>query len=191
MACYQFGESPKLSVYLYSIIAGPYELVECDQPEIREYKVPLRIFSRKSIKRYAERKKDIYYHVTKCGIDFYENLFSTAYPFSKLDQVFIPDYNMGAMENVGCIIYRDDYIEREESFSTYKEQWIINTFLHEISHMWFGNLVTMKWWDGLWLNESFANYVSYICMDEAPGLEEYKLSWSIFLVESFWGLKED
>ena len=81
---------------------------------------------------------------------------------------------MGAMENVGCVIYRDDYIQRDELFSSYKEQWIVNTFLHEISHMWFGNLVTMKWWDGLWLNESFANYVSYLCLDEAPGLEKYK-----------------
>ena len=110
VACYQFGESPKLSVYLYSIIAGPYELVKSEKPDIVNYRVPLRIFSRKSIKKYAEKAKDVYYHVTKCGIDFYEELFSTAYPFSKLDQVFIPDYNMGAMENVGCVIYRDDYI---------------------------------------------------------------------------------
>jgi aminopeptidase N len=95
------------------------------------------------------------------------------------------------MENVGCVIYRDDYVQRDELFSTYKRQAILNTFLHEISHMWFGNLVTMKWWDDLWLNESFANYVSYICLDEAPGLEEYKDAWSIFLDESFWGLGED
>ena len=67
------------------------------------------------------RKRDAYYHVTKCGIDFYEGLFSTPYPFSKLDQVFIPDYNMGAMENVGCVIYRDEYIERDEAFSKYKQ----------------------------------------------------------------------
>ena len=125
--------------------------------------------------------KDEYFNVTKCGIDFYEKLFSTPYPFDKLDQVFVPDYNMGAMENVGCVIYRDDYVQREEIFSSYKKQGIMNTFLHEISHMWFGNLVTMNWWDDLWLNESFANYVSYICLDEAPGLEIYKDAWNIFL----------
>lgn len=128
---------------------------------------------------------------TKSGIDFYEEFFSTPYPFAKLDQVFVPDYNMGAMENVGCVIYNDIMVERDEIFSGVKKERIFNVFLHEISHMWFGNLVTMEWWDDLWLNESFANFVSYICLDEAPGLEQYKSAWSIFLRESFWGLKED
>ena len=98
---------------------------------------------------------------------------------------------MGAMENVGIVVYRDDYIQRDELFSESKKTCIANTFLHEISHMWFGNLVTMQWWDDLWLNESFANYISYVCLDEAPGLERYKNVWSIFLDESFWGLGED
>lgn len=98
---------------------------------------------------------------------------------------------MGAMENVGCVIYRDQYVERDELFSWTRKQAILNVFLHEISHMWFGNLVTMDWWDDLWLNESFANYVSYICLHEAPGLEKYTGAWSIFLDESFWGLSED
>ena len=95
------------------------------------------------------------------------------------------------MENVGCVIYRDEYVQRDELFSDARKQAIYNVFLHEISHMWFGNLVTMKWWSDLWLNESFANYVSYICLDEAPGLEEHKDAWSCFLDESFWGLGED
>ena len=98
---------------------------------------------------------------------------------------------MGAMENVGCVIYRDDYVQRDELFTHSRKQSIFITFLHEISHMWFGNLVTMKWWDDLWLNESFANYVSFICLDEAPGLEEYKSSWTIFLSQSFNGLNID
>jgi aminopeptidase N len=87
---------------------------------------------------------------------------------------------MGAMENVGCVIYNDAYVEREELFPDNKKEAILNVFLHEISHMWFGNLVTMEWWDDLWLNESFANYVSYICLDEAPGLEKYKSAWKLF-----------
>jgi len=69
---------------------------------------------------------------------------------------------MGAMENVGCIIYTDNYVEREDKFNVARKGAIMNVFLHEISHQWFGNLVTMKWWDDLWLNESFANFVSYI-----------------------------
>ena len=98
---------------------------------------------------------------------------------------------MGAMENVGCILYNDNYIQRDEVFTRTKKENITITLLHEISHMWFGNLVTMKWWDDLWLNESFANFISYVCMDEARGLEDYTLSWNIFLDENFWGMKED
>ena len=95
------------------------------------------------------------------------------------------------MENVGCVTYNDTFVERDEVFSDPKKERIYNVFMHEISHMWFGNLVTMDWWDDLWLNESFANFVSYVCLDEAPGLEEFKSAWSIFLRESFWGLAED
>jgi aminopeptidase N len=83
------------------------------------------------------------------------------------------------------------YITRGEKFTRVKTENIYNTLLHEISHMWFGNLVTMKWWDDLWLNESFANMISYMCMDEAPGLEDITLAWSNFLDESFWGLRTD
>jgi aminopeptidase N len=98
---------------------------------------------------------------------------------------------MGAMENVGCITYNDQYISRGEKFTKVKTENIYNTLLHEISHMWFGNLVTMKWWDDLWLNESFANMISFMCMDEAEGLEDITLAWSNFLDESFWGLRDD
>mmetsp|Transcript_9866 Transcript_9866/g.16592 ORF Transcript_9866/g.16592 Transcript_9866/m.16592 type:complete len:782 (-) Transcript_9866:41-2386(-) len=191
VSAFEFGESPKISVYLYSIIAGPYVLHESSDEAVKGYKVPLRIYSRKSIAKWVERSKEEYFLATRCSIDFYGELFSTPYPFDKLDQVFVPDYNMGAMENVGCVIYRDDYVQRDELFSDHKRQGILNTFLHEISHMWFGNLVTMKWWDDLWLNESFANFVSYLCLDEAKGLEKYESAWSIFLDESFWGLSED
>ncbi len=78
---------------------------------------------------------------------------------------------MGAMENVGCILFTDLYIQREEVFTKVRRQNTFVTLLHEISHMWFGDLVTMKWWDDLWLNESFANFISYLCLDEARGLE--------------------
>lgn len=98
---------------------------------------------------------------------------------------------MGAMENVGCITYRDELVEREEKFSPYKQEAIFCIILHELSHMWFGNLVTMKWWDDLWLNESFANFISYLCMDEAKGLEKYKSSWHVFLGATNWGLETD
>ena len=98
---------------------------------------------------------------------------------------------MCAMENVGCVIYTDEYITRGEKFTRVKIENIYNILLHEISHMWFGNLVTMKWWDDLWLNESFANLISFMCADEAEGLEDLSLSWSNFLDESYWGLATD
>lgn len=129
--------------------------------------------------------------MTKHGIHFYEKFFSTPYPFDKFDQVFCPDYCAGAMENVGLVTYNDNYITRGETFTRNKTESIYNTILHEISHMWFGNLVTMKWWDDLWLNESFANVISYICMDQAEGLEDITLAWNIFLMEQFWGLRTD
>ena len=94
------------------------------------------------------------------------------------------------MENVGIVTYNDTYIERDELFSQTRWEFIFMVFLHEISHMWFGNLVTMKWWDDLWLNESFANFISYLNLDEAHG-NKYTKAWSLFLDESFWGLGED
>ena len=91
---------------------------------------------------------------------------------------------MGAMENVGCVTYNDELVPRDEAITRASmENRIFNTILHEISHMWFGNLVTMKWWDDLWLNESFANTVSYMCMDEAEGTDDITLAWNIFLDE--------
>ena len=99
---------------------------------------------------------------------------------------------MGAMENVGCVTYNDELVPRDEAITrSSMENRIFNTILHEISHMWFGNLVTMKWWDDLWLNESFANTVSYMCMDEAEGAEDITLAWNIFMDEQMWGLTTD
>ena len=98
---------------------------------------------------------------------------------------------MGAMENVGCVTYRDDYVPKNEKYTKYKWENICLTILHEISHMWFGNLVTMEWWDDLWLNEAFANMISAMCMSRAKGLESLTLAKSIMQDETFWGLRTD
>ena len=152
----------------------------------------MRVYCRKSLTKYAEKMKEDVFRITKASIRFYEKIFNTPYPFDKLDSVFCPDYAMGAMENVGCITYNDDYIERDEHFTRYRKENIFNTIAHEISHQWFGNLITMKWWDDLWLNESFATMISFVCMDEALGLDDIKLGWNILMDKVlFRGLKDD
>lgn len=151
----------------------------------------MKVYCRKSLTKYVEKLKDDWFRITKASIRFYATMFDTPYPFDKLDSIFCPDYAMGAMENVGCITYNDDYIQRDENFTRYKQENIFNTVAHEISHQWFGNLVTMKWWDDLWLNESFANMISYMAMDKGQGFEDVTLAWNIFLDEQYWGLAED
>ncbi|CDW86678.1 aminopeptidase n [Stylonychia lemnae] len=184
---HEFPQSQKLSTYLYSLMAGPYEaIVDEDQTEI-----PQRVLCRQSLTEYVKKIAQTWFKVSIKCIKFYEKFFSTPWPFDKFDHLFVPDYNMGAMENVGMVIYTESYIQRDEVFTRDKQQGVLVTLLHEISHMWFGNLVTMKWWDDLWLNESFANFISYVCLDQADGLEEYDLAWSIFLSENFWGMEED
>jgi len=191
VTAFAFGESPLISVYLYSIVAGPYKEISSDVKEYQDFKYPMKLYSRQSLAKYVEKNKEKYFHITKCGIEHYEKIFKTPYAFGKIDQVFIPDFRFGAMENVGCITYRDDYLEREEKFSDTRFQRTLITFLHELSHMWFGNLVTMNWWDDLWLNESFANFIAYQALDIAEGLEEYKTGSSQFINACFWGLAED
>ena len=165
---HEFERTKKISTYLFAFVAGHFDYLhpndECEEEEPR---VPMRFLCRKSLTKYSEKIKDDWFRITKASIRFYQEMFGTPYPFDKLDSVMCPDYSHGAMENVGCISYNDDFIPRDEHYTRFKQESIFNTISHEISHQWFGNLVTMKWWDDLWLNESFANMISYMAMDEA------------------------
>ena len=189
--CHEFERTKPISTYLYCIVAGPFDALE-PEPGKEDPAIPMRLYCRKSLTNHARKWKDEWFRVTRIGIKYYEKVFATPYPFGKFDQVLCPDYAMGAMENVGCVTYNDELIGRGEEITRASiENRIFNTILHEISHMWFGNLVTMKWWDDLWLNESFANLVSYMCMDEGEGADDMTLAWNIFLDEQYWGLATD
>jgi aminopeptidase N len=190
VVAHEFTRSVPISTYLFCIVAGAFDGLE-PSPGKAHPKIPMKLYCRKSLTQYVESMKDDWFRITQNGIAFYEKVFNTPYPFDKFDQVFCPDYSMGAMENVGCVTYNDEYVPRGEAFTRDKWENTFNTILHEISHMWFGNLVTMKWWDDLWLNESFANMISYMCMDEGEGLEDITLAWNIFLMEQSWGLTTD
>lgn len=108
--CFEFEKSQPISTYLYSCVVGPFSIL---YPSDDSYRIPMRLFCRKSLEKYVQNIKDDWFRVTRAGIDFYEGIFNTKYAFGKFDQVFAPDYNMGAMENVGCVLYRDDYVQRD------------------------------------------------------------------------------
>jgi len=111
------------------------------------------------------------FNLTQDGMKFFEGLFGFPYPFGKYDQIFCPEYSSGAMENAGAVTLNDEYIFKEEvPLSTRDSRQ--NTILHELSHMWFGDLVTMRWWDDLWLNESFAEFISHLCQSHIKHLPE-------------------
>ncbi|MBY8853354.1 aminopeptidase N, partial [Saccharothrix sp. MB29] len=125
---------------------------------------------------------------TKQGFGFYHGAFGVPYPFGKYDQCFVPEFNAGAMENAGCVTFLEDYVFRSR-VTRYLYERRAETVLHEMAHMWFGDLVTMRWWDDLWLNESFATWASVLAQAEAT---EYRQAWTTFAkIEKSWAYRQD
>jgi aminopeptidase N len=157
-----------LATYFFTVCAGPYVSVTAVHDGI-----PLGIHARASLREPLERQAEQMLTITRQSFDYYHSLFGIRYPFGEYHQVYVPEFNAGAMENPGCVTLRDQYVFRG---ATTRDEVLTrsSTISHEMAHMWFGDLVTMQWWDDLWLNESFAEYMSHRTLCEAT---EFTDAW--------------
>ncbi|WP_093800826.1 aminopeptidase N [Streptomyces sp. Wb2n-11] len=183
-----FEPTPRISTYITALIAGPYHSVHSSYENANGQSVPLGIYCRPSLAEFLDA--DEIFDVTRQGFDWFQEKFDYAYPFAKYDQLFVPEFNAGAMENAGAVTIRDQYIFRSRTTDAAYERRA-ETILHELAHMWFGDLVTMEWWNDLWLNESFATYTSVACQAHAPG-SKWPHSWTTFAnSEKTWAYRQD
>ncbi|MCF2531690.1 aminopeptidase N [Yinghuangia soli] len=173
-AVWAFAATPRISTYITALVAGHYHAVHDSYTAADGTVVPLGVFCRASLAEFLDA--DNIFDVTKQGFDYFLEQFDFPYPFAKYDQLFVPEYNAGAMENAGCVTILEDYVFRSKvTDASYEVR--AETILHELAHMWFGDLVTMQWWDDLWLNESFATYASIRCQAEVT---RWTQAWATF-----------
>ena len=180
-----FATTPRMSTYLVALIAGPYARWH-DEYSDEHGTIELGIFCRATLADFMDAER--LFTQTKQGFGFYHKNFGVPYAFGKYDQLFVPEFNAGAMENAGAVTFLEDYVFRSKvTRASYERR--SETVLHEMAHMWFGDLVTMRWWDDLWLNESFATFASVLCQSEAT---EYTEAWTTFAnVEKSWAYRQD
>ena len=170
---WKFKTTPRIPTYLDALIAGPYSSVHDLYKGEKE--IPLGIYCRKSMMQYLD-PEDIFL-VTKQGFEYFEKVFGLAYPFEKYDQIAVVDFNFGAMENAGAVTFREEVLVFRSHMPDKAYLSRANVILHEMAHMWFGDMVTMSWWDDLWLNESFAEWASYLALTEAT---RFNGAWTEF-----------
>jgi aminopeptidase N len=186
VSVWNFEPTPRISSYITALIAGPYVEVNDELTSSSGKIVPLGVFCRKSLFEYLDA--EYIFEKTKQGFEFFEEQFGVSYPFEKYDQLFVPEFNAGAMENAGAVTFTESYVFRSKVTDATRERRVV-TILHELAHMWFGDLVTMRWWNDLWLNESFAEYASTLATQEAT---EWKGAWATFAsLEKSWAYRQD
>jgi aminopeptidase N len=185
-ATWAFEPTPVISSYITALVAGPYSEVRSELTSSDGRVIPLGVFARASMTEFLDA--DYIFEKTRQGFEFFEKAFDYPYPFDKYDQLFVPEFNAGAMENAGAVTFTETYVFRSKVTDAIRERRVI-TILHELAHMWFGDLVTMQWWNDLWLNESFAEYASHLAVAEAT---EWKNTWSTFAsLEKSWAFRQD
>ncbi|HHU39003.1 MAG TPA: aminopeptidase N [Propionibacterium sp.] len=189
-ARWEFAPTPRMSTYITAVCAGEFHSVEDTYTRADGSEIPLSIHVRQSLAEHLDA--DRIFETTKRGFDVFELHFGRPYPFSDYAQVFVPEFNFGAMENAGCVTFRDEYIFRSrQTVAAYEGR--DNTILHEMAHMWFGDLVTMTWWDDLWLNESFAEWASHFAQDEIRAQYDDRANpWATFCnSRKTWAYRQD
>ena len=186
VSVWNFEPTPRISSYITALIAGPYVEVNDQLTSSSGKVVPLGVFCRKSLFEFLDA--EYIFEKTKQGFEFFEAQFGVSYPFEKYDQLFVPEFNAGAMENAGAVTFTESYVFRSKVTDATRERRVV-TILHELAHMWFGDLVTMRWWNDLWLNESFAEYASTLATAEAT---EWHGAWATFAsLEKSWAYRQD
>ena len=186
VATWAYAPTGVLPCYVTAIIAGPYHRATGELTSSDGRTIPLGVFCRASLAEHLDAENVM--DVTRAGFAFYENAFDLAYPFEKYDQLFVPEFNAGAMENAGAVTFVESYVFRSKVPDATVERRAV-TILHELAHMWFGDLVTMRWWNDLWLNESFAEYASTLAAAEAT---RWKHAWTTFSsLEKSWAYRQD